>query len=558
MTYQVLARKWRPQTFSALVGQEHVVQALSNAFDTKRIHQAYLFTGTRGVGKTTLARIIAKALNCEQGVTSKPCLSCDACCAIESGSFIDLIEIDAASRTKVEDTREMLDNVMYRPTVGRYKVYLIDEVHMLSGHSFNALLKTLEEPPPHVVFILATTDAHKIPMTVLSRCLKFTLKHLLVSQIVEHLKTVCDKEHVAFDETSLVLLATAAAGSMRDALSLLDQAIAYCPKGLNAQSIRQMFGFADDAVTKKLLYLLYANEGNGLLDLVERIALEGVDFESLLDDVIDNLYQISKLQCVDSSKCSLKDERLYELAKLFEPTEIQLYYDIAVKGRAEMGMLPNLKRSFSMLMLRMLAFHPDSDIAHEQKMSALSSGKEKDSSASITVTKEHTRLLEQEIEKPPGVKVDVVMQPKAQEIMPEESRHELKTLTADDWHHIVTSLNLSGMAKTVFNHSVVLEHTEDSVTLGLENTYETFLTKPIKERLIKALSDYYKRPIKLHFNTQKKADSKTPAQITDNHKKQQVEAVKSSLEHDETLQDIIKTFDATIDESSLILTEDEP
>ncbi len=298
MTHQVLARKYRPQSFTEMVGQEHVLQALVNALDSERLHHAYLFTGTRGVGKTTIARLFAKCLNCEQGVSSKPCLTCSACQEIKAGRFIDLIEVDAASRTKVEDTRDLLDNVQYAPSRGRFKVYLIDEVHMLSGHSFNALLKTLEEPPAHVKFLLATTDAQKLPATVLSRCLQFNLKNMLPDQIVDHLKHVLELENIVFEPPALLPLARAANGSMRDALSLLDQAIAYANGELTATAVHAMLGTVEQTHVIALLNALSAQDAPSLVQHIQTMAEQTSDFASALGDLLGLLHAVALAQAV--------------------------------------------------------------------------------------------------------------------------------------------------------------------------------------------------------------------------------------------------------------------
>lgn len=361
MSYQVLARKWRPQTFADVVGQEHVLTALANGLSLGRIHHAYLFSGTRGVGKTTIARLLAKGLNCETGITATPCGQCDNCREIEQGRFVDLIEIDAASRTKVEDTRELLDNVQYAPARGRFKVYLIDEVHMLSRHSFNALLKTLEEPPAHVKFLLATTDPQKLPVTILSRCLQFHLKALDVEQIRLQLETVLQAEQITSDARALQLLARAADGSMRDALSLADQAIAMGQGQVTTPTVSQMLGTLDDEQPLAILEALVSAEGEKVMAQVAQAASRGVDWENLLVETLGLLHRIAMVQLLPSAldnHYAAIEQRLRELARTLPPTDVQLYYQTLLVGRKELAYAPDRRMGVEMTLLRALAFHP--------------------------------------------------------------------------------------------------------------------------------------------------------------------------------------------------------
>ncbi|NVK43594.1 MAG: DNA polymerase III subunit gamma/tau [Oceanospirillaceae bacterium] len=360
MSYQVLARKWRPKRFQEMVGQEHVLKALVNALDDDRLHHAYLFTGTRGVGKTSIARLFAKSLNCETGVSSDPCGQCSACREIAEGRFVDLIEVDAASRTKVEDTRELLENVQYAPTHGRYKVYLIDEVHMLSTHSFNALLKTLEEPPPHVKFLLATTDPQKLPVTILSRCLQFNLKNLIPERIVEHLIFVLGQEHIAFEEPALWQLARSADGSMRDAMSLTDQAIAFGAGRITAVDVQAMLGTIDQRLVYRLVESLAARDPRALLAAVEELARFSPDYASVLGDLISLLHRIAIAQVLpDAADNSLGDrEQVLALAQALSAEDVQLYYQIALMGRRDLPFVPDAREGLEMVLLRMLAFRP--------------------------------------------------------------------------------------------------------------------------------------------------------------------------------------------------------
>ncbi len=354
MSYQVLARKWRPKTFSQLVGQETTVRVLSNALANQQLHHAYLFTGTRGVGKTTIARIFAKSLNCHQRQTADPCGQCEVCTAIDQGRFVDLIEVDAASRTKVDETRELLDNVQYAPTQGDYKVYLIDEVHMFSKHSFNALLKTLEEPPPHVKFLLATTDPDKLPATILSRCLQFYLKHLSETQIKQQLVHILRAEQIGFEEAGLDCLAQSAQGSMRDALSLLDQAIAYGKGEVKAQEVRLMLGIVKQQAVIELLQLLIQRQTVAVIDKINEISEYTQDFFAVLQELLGLLHQIALAQLVQPNQ----QADINALASSLSPQDLQLYYQIAIKGKQDLPLAVNPKAGFEMMILRMLAFHP--------------------------------------------------------------------------------------------------------------------------------------------------------------------------------------------------------
>ncbi|ELJ9026976.1 DNA polymerase III subunit gamma/tau [Salmonella enterica] len=361
MSYQVLARKWRPQTFADVVGQEHVLTALANGLSLGRIHHAYLFSGTRGVGKTSIARLLAKGLNCETGITATPCGVCDNCREIEQGRFVDLIEIDAASRTKVEDTRDLLDNVQYAPARGRFKVYLIDEVHMLSRHSFNALLKTLEEPPAHVKFLLATTDPQKLPVTILSRCLQFHLKALDVEQIRHQLEHILNEEHIAHEPRALQLLSRAADGSLRDALSLTDQAIASGDGQVSTQAVSAMLGTLDDEQALSLVEAVVDANGERVMSLINEAAARGIEWEALLVEMLSLLHRIAMVQLSPAalgSDMAAIEQRMRELARTVPPGDLQLYYQTLLIGRKELPWAPDRRMGVEMTLLRALAFHP--------------------------------------------------------------------------------------------------------------------------------------------------------------------------------------------------------
>ena len=357
MSYQVLARKWRPKTFADVVGQQHILTALANGLRENRLHHAYLFSGTRGVGKTSIARLFAKGLNCVNGVTAEPCGVCEHCKAIEEGNFIDLIEIDAASRTKVEDTRELLDNVQYKPVLGRYKVYLIDEVHMLSRHSFNALLKTLEEPPEYVKFLLATTDPHKLPVTILSRCMQFHLKALEQSQIAEHLGYILNQEQIPFESLALDKLASAAQGSIRDSLSLTDQAIAMSNGNITLNIVNEMLGLLDETQAIEIIYALQQGNGEKLMQVVNEVANKAGDWDELLREVAESLHKIAMQQLLPQASLTEADHISF-LAKHIAPQDVQFFYQVVVSGRKELSLAPTARMGAEMVLLRALAFHP--------------------------------------------------------------------------------------------------------------------------------------------------------------------------------------------------------
>jgi len=411
MSYQVLARKWRPQAFTDVVGQEHVLTALANGLSLGRIHHAYLFSGTRGVGKTTIARLLAKGLNCETGITATPCGQCDNCREIEQGRFVDLIEIDAASRTKVEDTRDLLDNVQYAPARGRFKVYLIDEVHMLSRHSFNALLKTLEEPPEHVKFLLATTDPQKLPVTILSRCLQFHLKALDVGQIRGQLEHVLHQEKIEAEARALQLLARAADGSMRDALSLTDQAIAMGQGQVTTDTVNAMLGTLDDEQPLALIEALVNAEGEQVMSLLNQAASRGVEWEALLVEMLTLLHRVAMIQLLPSAlgdDYAAVEQRLRELARVLPPTDVQLYYQTLLVGRKELPLAPDRRMGVEMALLRALAFHPKQVIAEPVARPAMTPQAQPvaPSAPPVAATPPHTG---QEAE-PPGTLPDTTSQ----------------------------------------------------------------------------------------------------------------------------------------------------
>ncbi len=426
MAYQVLARKWRPRNFPEMVGQSHVLQALTNALDSNRLHHAYLFTGTRGVGKTTIARILAKSLNCEKGVTAYPCGQCLACREIDEGRFVDLIEVDAASRTRVEDTRDLLDNVQYAPTRGRYKVYLIDEVHMLSTHSFNALLKTLEEPPPHVKFLLATTEPQKLPPTILSRCLQFNLKRITQEHIAQHLIQIVEEEGIGYESQALRLLAQAADGSLRDALSLLDQAIAYGAGKLSSADVGQMLGTVEKSTVVELIKMLAVFDAPGLLQNIARLAEQNPDFVTVLGDILSLLQQIALAQVMPTTvDVNHSDgEAISQLAQQMSPEDVQLFYQIGLLGRRDLPLSVEPRSGFEMVMLRMLAFRPKNMTGMQPQP------------AKATEAMPHSPITTAAAHPPPVTKAAVSVATEA--VKPDEPSQSLKS--HDEWESTIQSL----------------------------------------------------------------------------------------------------------------------
>ena len=485
MAYLVLARKWRPRKFSELVGQDHVVRALINALDRDQLHHAYLFTGTRGVGKTTIARIFAKSLNCEQGVSSTPCGECTSCLEIDEGRFIDLIEVDAASNRKVEETRELLDNVQYSPARGRYKVYLIDEIHMLSKHSFNALLKTLEEPPPHVKFLLATTEPQKLPITVISRCLQFNLKRLPVALIEERLELIAKEEKIQAEAGGLRLLAEAADGSMRDALSLMDQVIAFGDDDVTEADTRLMLGTIPREQVLRLLYLLANKDGPGLLAHIAVMDELAPDYSSVLDELLGLLKTLALAQVVPEAAAGA--EGVAELTGLIAPEDVQLFYDIGVKGRASVVQLPDPRAAFEMLMVRMLVFSPVADTEPgDGRITPV--GDSAAVAGTAKVAAEEGSGGKQAVDWQDEPKVRAVGQ------AADELAHE-------DWAALVGKLPISGATRQLASNCELDRQEEGAVWLRLAPEAASMLTDQLKKRLRKSLADYFARDLKLHIQT---------------------------------------------------------
>lgn len=497
MTYQVLARKWRPKTFQDMAGQEHVLQTLVHALDNNRLHHAYLFTGTRGVGKTTIARIFAKCLNCELGVSSTPCGKCGACTEIAEGRFIDLIEVDAASKTKVEDTRELLDNVQYAPSRGRYKVYLIDEVHMLSMHSFNALLKTLEEPPPHVVFLLATTDPHKLPVTVLSRCLQFSLKNLSPQKIVEYLQSVLIAEQIPFEEGALWQLARAAQGSMRDALTLLDQSISFCGGNINEADVSALLGTPDQALLMRIMGALHNGNATEMLDVASIAAEHSGDFFALLDNLLALIHRIAIGQLVPGGiDNSLGDrEQVLDIAHKLTAEEVQLYYQIALNGRRDLTLAPDSRMAFEMILMRMVAFRPaqwtsSEDIPIENTLAPAFNDEQKKKPELVSIISVTLPIATPLVEDLIVEELVVLPVLTVTERVPESPLScPTSTLDPESWHFFVENLNLTGITGNLLANCIVEHMHEQSLGLVLDLQQSALFNEEHRQRIIQSLRD---------------------------------------------------------------------
>src|SRR5215470_7381846 len=493
MSYQVLARKWRPRNFESLVGQEHVVRALRHALDEKRLHHAYLFSGTRGVGKTTLARILAKSLNCETGISSKPCGKCSACVEIDSGRFVDLIEVDAATNTKVDEMRQLLENAVYAPSRGRFKVYVIDEVHMLSTSAFNAMLKTLEEPPEHVKFILATTDPQKIPVTVLSRCLQFNLKQMPAPAIAAHLGAILGEEKIAAEDASLKLVADCAHGSMRDALSLLDQAIAHGGGKVTEESVRAMLGAIDDAYLYSILEAVARRDAKGLLATAEELRSRSVAFDGALQDLGSLLHRVALAQAAPDAieTGGGLSERLAALARALDPEDVQLFYQITIQGREDLPLAPDDFAGFTMVLLRMLAF----------------------------ATREQ-----------PGAKAAK---------RPEPSRGAQPAGFDGDWPRLANSLNLGGVAKQLAQASELQRFDGELLELCVPPAAKQLAEKSFQDKLRGALQEHFGRPVRLAVRVGETGGNTARDRAA------------SAIGQDAFVRDLVENFDATIVESSI-------
>ena len=516
MSYQVLARKWRPRSFREMVGQTHVLKALINALDNQRLHHAYLFTGTRGVGKTTIARIMAKALNCERGVSATPCGECGACREIDAGRFIDYVEMDAASNRGVEDMAALLEKAAYAPNSGRYKVYMIDEVHQLSGHAFNAMLKTLEEPPEHVKFILATTDPQKIPVTVLSRCLQFNLKQMPPAAIVDHLSRVLEAEGIAFEAAALRHLAKAAAGSMRDALSLLDQAIAHGAGRVEEEGVRTMLGTVGDDHLYALLDGLAAGDIHAMLDVAATMEARSLSFSSALQELATLLHRIALVQFApDAMTDDAERARLAPYAAAFDPEFLQLCYQIVVHGRDELPLAPDEAAGFGMTLLRLHAFRPG--------------GNERPAAA------------------PPAPRPAARRAPAAVPPAPTFSTPAAASAD-DDWHALVARLPLTGMVRQLAQHCELASRDGPRVVLRLAPTHKHLQAH--QDKLRTELAAHFGRAVTLDIQLGEPA-GETPKSRADSERRERQERAVAAIENDPFVRDVCDLFDASIDESTI-------
>lgn len=570
MSYLALARKWRPRTFSQLVGQEHINKALINTLNQQRLHHAYLFTGTRGVGKTSVARILAKAINCENGISAEPCLQCNACQAIEQGRFMDLIEIDGASNTKVEDTRNVLDNVQYAPALGRFKIYLIDEVHMLSQHSFNALLKTLEEPPAHVKFILATTDPQKLPVTVLSRCLQFNLKHLAPELISKHLQLILKEEQLDNETQALDLLAQAARGSMRDALSLLDQAITSCDGKLLASDVKTILGYTQQDYALKLLYALALQNAAELIALSQKIAIEGGHFQYVLDEILNYLHHMTVYQSIgDNNPLISPAVEVKELAQQFAAEDLQLFYQIALKGREEIHLAPTLTIGFNMTMLRMLTFRPalpatvpplayqrstETPVA-EPVVIPRASQEEPSLAADEELPPQSLEMYAESFRAAPEVTIESDVTPLMDKPTPVIT--EIKPqASATEWTRIVPQLKLTGLAANAIDNAEFISKEGRDLTLRVARGHQSLFTPTIITRIESALTGYYQSPVKILLNSDEAVQA-SPAQQKEQITQQKQHKAEHALHDDPLFQQLKSDFSAELVKNSIVPLKDD-
>jgi DNA polymerase-3 subunit gamma/tau len=568
MSYQVLARKWRPNTFSEMVGQEHVLQALINALDNDRLHHAYLFTGTRGVGKTTIARILAKCLNCEEGVSSKPCGVCSSCQEIASGRFIDLMEVDAASRTGVDDMRDLLDNVQYAPARGRYKVYLIDEVHMLSKQSFAALLKTLEEPPEHVKFLFATTDPQKLPITVLSRCLQFNLKNLSTEKISQHLNYVLNEEKLPSEELGTLALARAADGSMRDALSLTDQAIGHGGGAITESDVNAMLGTIDRSFAIGICKALIAGNGTQLLAEVSKISELSPDYVMVLADLLSIWHQVAIMQTVPESidKTLSHYAEIVEIAHSVSREDIQLYYQICLLGRKDLDLAPDLKSGFEMVLLRALAFRPGSapgvkkspvTKADTGAESSLKKPQAEVSPAPQAQQKITPKVALVEDRKPVGVeplateirstKVQAAVEQNVADLPVESNANiALTHLTPDNWLEVHSHLNLGASLGEIASHCLFSERRESQLYFIIDQEQTSLYDSAHQQSLAEALSDYFGVQVSVEISFGK-TQKETPRAANIRSKEERLAAAIQVLNDDPDMQEFKSKFDASLD-----------
>ena len=538
MSYQVLARKWRPKSFDTLVGQKSAVQALSNALDQNRLHHAYIFNGTRGIGKTTIARILAKSLNCDTGITSKPCLKCPACTEIDVGRYVDLIELDAASNTGVDNMIELLENAQYAPASGRFKIYIIDEVHMLSKSAFNAMLKTLEEPPEHVKFILATTEIQKVPVTVLSRCLQFNLRQMTVEDITNHLKHILNEEKIEAEDEALQIIAKASNGSMRDSLSILDQAIAFSQSKVSVEKVIQMLGVIDDEILFKIIESLIAQNGVGLNKLAREMDANNISFEGALNDLAKLFHELTVCKIVpDHLKNSSKIAIYQKLANELTAESLQLFYQICIHGKKDLYLAPDPITGFNMTLLRMLAFYPTSNLG----IPSQEKNKKNDE-------KPHEKKS-QSNEPLPLKSENEEIKTKTTNIELTEAKQENNNITFDgDWSALVNQLK-NGVAKSLAQECQFIELQDNTFHLSIDESKTHLSRGHYSEKLEEVLINYFNKKIKVIITVDKISTS--PALEKRAQKAELMENIESAIMQDSLVKELISDFNAEIIPSSI-------
>ena len=538
MSYQVLARKWRPKSFDTLVGQKSAVQALSNALDQNRLHHAYIFNGTRGIGKTTIARILAKSLNCDTGITSKPCLKCPACTEIDVGRYIDLIELDAASNTGVDNMIELLENAQYAPSSGRFKIYIIDEVHMLSKSAFNAMLKTLEEPPEHVKFILATTEIQKVPVTVLSRCLQFNLRQMTIEDITNHLKHILTEEKIETEDEALQIIAKASNGSMRDSLSILDQAIAFSQGKVSVEKVIQMLGTIDDEILFKIIECLIAQNGAGLNTIAKEMDANNISFEGALNDLAKLFHELTICKIVpDHLKNSSKKDLYQKLADELTAESLQLFYQICIHGKKDLYLAPDPITGFNMTLLRMLAFYPTSNLAIPSKENIKKSDDKPQEKKS------------QPIEPLPIKSENKEIKNKSTNIELSEAKQANNNISFDgDWSTLVNQLK-NGVAKSLAQECQFIELQDSTFHLSIDESKAHLSRSHYSEKLEEVLINHFNKKIKVIITMDKISTS--PALEKRAQKAELIENIESAIMQDSLVKELISDFNAEIIPSSI-------
>lgn len=549
MSYKVLALKWRPRSFEEVVGQQATLRALQHALDNNQVHHAYLFTGTRGVGKTSIARILAKCLNCEQGVSSKPCGSCNICCSIDNGDCIDVIEVDAASRTRVEDTRDLLDNIPYAPVHARFKIYIIDEVHMLSNHSFNALLKTLEEPPEHVKFILATTDPQKLPVTVLSRCLQFHLRNFSVEQISQQLNNILTQERIDFEPAALTTIGQCANGSMRDALSLLEQVIAFGQRHVTLHAAQQILGTSVYTQTLDLLQQIILGDARQVITIVRDLAANNADFNRVLKTLQSLVHDLSLVQIVpDALEANTGDiERIKSLSKKVAPLDLQLFYQATLLGVRDLPYAPDIVTGFEMIVLRMLAFQPVL-VSKENNIEL--------PTAAPVIVKPITAAPVSTMPIQPNIPQQNISHSSISQPEPTQNLQAKSTILhgESNWSSIVPKLELVGLSKVIAENCVVSSWEENSINLLLHEVQRPLLSAKHVERIQEALQKYLQKKLKVNI-TVGTVQGETPAAQGQRLQQVALSAAEESIRSDAHIQQIEQTFSAKIADIKLNTNE---